>query len=965
MDETNAATLLDAVKRVPLQQVTDVSQLPAEQTGLADLGAPSTQTIKAPARDFVSRNQRDIPIETLLKGDVATMRGVILRERKEDQVAFLEDKYGKGNVRFADTGDPLVTIWDAERKSPVEMAVMGTGMSGTKAAAHAEALIPETLAAMAGFEAGNRIGSANRFMKFAARTIGAAVGQEVGGAAKDIAVSLEPLSEIVKNRAERIPVDAALDVGMQGVGKVAGRLLSPISGSKSEIQAGVKEARDYFRKELGVEYPLSSGEETGSTLLQRIEATMARSPGGSANFQRIQEGKLNAFRQIQSKMLSGTAPANAGGMLQRLEEDIGEDAIAAIRSKVDPIRRAETVARDAAAFETNQQIVEELAQAAGPIRQLYPEKVGGAIRAKVFAERDAWKSKMDQAYEALYQMPGGTTPILEPPNLVASAKKLLSEQPAPEITSTTPSAILGPSGQPIMVTTTGKEMLREFVPTDAVKKLQTLADLTNAKFSLRDLVKMRTEVRNDIARGEALPGVTTHYLGEIEKTLTEAIEQGAGALPDKSLRDAWVATNKEYREGVTRFKDRNVARLFKDMESGGFVQDEDIVRNIGPTEYASFKNFLGAASPEFRNLQRSILDTLVGPDQVVDGKQLVLGLDAFVRKNRAIADDILGPDRVANLKILGKLGETIKEGTLIDTADLVSVLSGPKKTGLLNAIDDLVAKQAKLTETYRSQIVKDIAEGKLGQTFNATEFVNRYYSDASPKELKAVVAQLKDNPEVLEDLRRKSVERVFSEAQRSAAAGDASRIGQGELFRPVSSGALEKAVGSEQNKERLRIILGEDGFTDFEMLGKLVRGGEAAERSFASSGGFAAQMQVHRMLTGGVLGYLSDFMKQKVGATLYASDTLRKLITNQAFRGPNGELNMARAMVASQPFLSSFEREFGPEKRDMAVNSIIDALDLYEEQGPPKQKALSKQHWVDRLLEEKSKEKPKIRPIGE
>jgi hypothetical protein len=795
--------------------------------------------------------------------------------------------------------------------------------------------------------------------------IGAGVGEQVGGAGKDIAVSSSPLGDIIEERAGRVPVSATMNALMTGVGQVAGRVLSPFQGVKTGVETGLDEATVYFREKYGVNYPRTLGEETGSSVLKRVESAMSRNPGSSANFDAFQQKKLEAFREIQQKMLASEIDPSDVGLLQKLAEDVGEDAVTLLKSKVNPVLEAQVLAKDQSAKLANDTLMNELSSAAGPARQIYPERVGASIRARAFADRDSFQSQMNQRYEQLYSLPGGKDKILEPPNLVDDAKKLLKEQPAPEITTTVPSPIVGPSGQPLTITTTGEKMLREFVPGEAVGKLQSLATLDRAKFSLQDLVKMRTEVRNDIAKGEAIPGVSTHYLGEIEKTLTKAIEEGTDAIPDKTLRDTWKAVNSEYAQGVTRFKDNTISRLFKDVESGAFVQNEDIVRNIGATEYQSFKKFLGENSTEFMALKRGILDNLVttatpAGGELVDAGKFLQNLNHLVVKNRAVAEDILGPARIEGLVKVAKIGKLLQE-EMIPKDELTALMSGTPQN-LERSLRRLINAQTQVNETYRNSILKDVATGKLGDQFDSGEFVNRMYKSSSPKEVKQVVDLLKSDPKKMEELQRKTVERILYETQREVRTGDAARVGGNDLFRPTNTSALERVLGSGDNKAKLKEILGPEKMEDFDNLAKLLRGSEVAEKTFRGASTFAAAEQVNSMLRGGVFSYLGDWMKQKIVATMYSSKTIGDLLSNQAFAGPEGRTRLARMIVTSQPFVSAMTEDFGEAYVGPAMDAIYNSIDRFEEQGQAGTPALRRQDWVDQILNENRPE-PKVMPI--
>lgn len=921
------------------------------------LAGPSP--IRASRPTWEQRNTRGIPMALDREADLPVKIGVLMREKPEDKVSYLESVFGQGNVRMSDDGRPIATVFDAERKGPVDISVLGETANMSDLIANVAALAPETIGAVAGGAGGGRVKTGNRFLKFASTMIGAGVGQEAGGVAKDIAVSSDPLGTIIKERASMVPMDAAINTGMVGVGKALGRMITPFRGSKGAVESNLDDAAGYFAEKYGVEYPRTLGETTGSSVIKRIEAAMSRNPGSSRAFDEFQQQKLNAFREIQQKMMGSQIDPSDFGMLQKLAEDVGEEGIALLRAKINPVTEAAALAKNEAARSANTKIMDELAQATGPARELYPERVVADMRAEAFKKRDVFQADMGKRYEELYKLPGGTDKILQPPNLIADANKLLKEQPSVQETISTPSAIVGPSGSPIMMDVTGEKMLREFIPTEAVTKLNSLASLKNPEFSLKDLVRMRTEVRNDIAKGQAIPNVSTHYLGEIENLLTKAIEEGADTLTDKTLKNQWKAVNEAYKTGVQGFKDNNIARFFKDIESGGFVQNEDIFRNLGPTEYESFKKFFGETSAEFTRLKRAVLDSMVegasplGSD-LIDANRFMDNFSALVKNKRAIAEDILGKERISRLGVLGGLGPESKavakafSGDKIAKADLQELLVGAP-ADVAKKFREAIAAQREADKIYKSSLMRDIAEGNLND-FDGGKFVDRLYSQTGVRETEAIVGQLASDPQKLEQLRRKVVERMFHEAQSATGTQDAARLGKGELFRKTNTSSLENVIGSEDNKAKLKVILGDERMADFENLAKLLRGGEVAEKAFKGASTFAAAEQVNSMLRGGVMSYLSDFLKQKVGALVYSNPVFRGMVGNTIMNSPEAQLNMARAMVGSQPFVSAITEDFGEKSVKAVMDTIHNAIDRYEEEGPQGSAAVRNQDWVDRML---------------
>src|SRR6185436_15513077 len=254
--------------------------------------------------DFVSRNFRGIPIDLDLESPTGLKTSLLAREKPEDRIALLEEMVGKGNVRLADDGSPLVTIWDENRKTPVEFRPLG---GGPNIVAQAQAMLPETVGAIAGMTLAKKVPTSSRFLKFASEIIGAGVGEQAGGAAKDIAVSSTPLDEIVAERASRIPASTALNAALGGAttlaAKVGGKVISPFAGPVTDIERGTAQAVEHFADKYGINYPLTTGEQISSPLFKRVEATMSRQPGSSANFAAIQRQKVEALRQIQAKML--------------------------------------------------------------------------------------------------------------------------------------------------------------------------------------------------------------------------------------------------------------------------------------------------------------------------------------------------------------------------------------------------------------------------------------------------------------------------------------------------------------------------------------------------------------------------------------------------------------------------------------------------------------------------------------
>lgn len=998
MDEKKARQLLGE-----RESGTSVAVQPpgmSQAAGAASLG------IRLPQESFETRNFRGLPIDMSEGLNVSDMLGTEFRDDPQQKAKYLEGIYGGGNVRFADDGTLLIKVVGNDN-TPKEVPLSPPGIQLSDVP-RGLAYIPETIGALTTMKGARKLpfigklgakeeaGFVSRAAGFGREVLAEAVGQEAGGALKDIAVGeidVSPMSarEVLEGRAKRIPMDVAVGTGLGLTGKALSRGITPFPGTKGQVEQDVLDARKFFQEEYGIDFPLTAGEKTGNKLLQRTEATMSRLPGGIGAATDLRAQKTEAVRRIINRVQGLPEDLSAAEMAAfPTEEQVGNRAIAAIRSKVEPLQRAAEIAKSDVAKAAHQQILNELESATTAGRQLYPEKVGQSIRARAIDLRSQFQDQSKVLYDEAYSLPGGTDRILSTPSLVGKAETVIKSLPPKDQITEVASPIRGPRGEVITHKATGEAVNKEFVPSGVLSKLKSLSELGEQKFSLRDLVQMRTDVANEIAQGEAIPGVQTHYLGKIRDMLTSSIEEAVNAAPNGNLKTAWQKANAFYRENVGKFHEGPVARLFKDIESPGFIRDEDIIRNIGSTEYGVFKKFLGADSPEFNQMKGAILDELLKGSTdlsgaIVNGKAFAKDLTNFYKEKRAIAEDMFGKKALGREPLIGGTALSVLSN-LIDDAG--SAIDPVKLRGLLRsgtplgkAVETLVKEQEVLNKAYRSKIVKDIAERKLGESFDATEFVNRFYKQASPEELKSVISQLADHPLTLQDLRQKITEKVLFEAQRAAKDTDPSRTGLGDPFRPPGSSSLEKVMGDATQRERMQIALGDTLFNDLVQMGKLLRGGEVSEQAFASAGGFATTTATANLVQGGLFSYGTNWMKQKAAALLLTAPVLRQWVGGEMFAPINKfffgtpslsraqQAKIGRALILSTPFVEAVSKEFGPTKAGLRaseefIDGLMQSIGLYEKYGGNTGHTVEtpegKEERMRKLLREPAE--PKVRP---
>jgi hypothetical protein len=492
--------------------------------------------------------------------------------------------------------------------------------------------------------------------------------------------------------------------------------------------------------------------------------------------------------------------------------------------------------------------------------------------------------------------------------------------------------------------------------------LRELVRAGNEYKSLSDLRKMRTEVRNDIKASEAIPGTQTHYLSRISGMITDAMDEAAAQSPGGVLKTALDKANKEYREGIMPFKEKYVSRLFQDIDQSGFVAEEDIVRNITPSQYQSYKRVLGADSPEFGMLKRSIVDEMLKRSTnngLVDGPAFLSQLKDLQVNKTSIFQEILGA-KDANLQRLSEL--LSNTGAKLNPDSLRAALAQPGAIGKAETrtqISNLLQEQTKLDNLYRSKILKDIGEGRLADNFGDTaQFVSRFMSTASPSEAASVIGILSDRPELLADLKRKMIQNVFFEAQAAAMPREVATLGRGEAARMSSEKKLHEIFGDEQRKKVMTTLLGEDTYNNFKALADVLAGTQRSERAFATSGGMAAGNIVGHMVRD-PLSYGPEWLKQKVASILITMPGCRSWVRGTSMT-PERIGTLTRSVLASREFMEAAATEFGQNQLPWVMAQMDQSIKRSAQVGPKKSTgtAGTAMEFVNEMLSQKTNAPP-------
>lgn len=847
------------------------------------------------------------------------------RTSPQNQISYLESKYGPNTVRQSPKG-LIVRVPDPKNPSQSRDILADEESITGKDFIDMLGSVPEIAATLFTRRLGSKLpflAGKEGFVGVARDVATSTALAETTGAAKDIAANVYDrqvidLPEVAKERAKMAGVDVAFGAVSYPAARFFQWLKNPAAGYRGEVQFDAIAAQKFFKEKYGVDIPLSIGESTGAPLFGRTETFIEKMPGGSGPIRELKATQEEGFRKLQN-ILIGAGPES--------DEVFGQKSVDAIRSKIEPVsaKAASLSARLSAASQSNIEGI--ISGVTLPERELYKSSLGADIRQKIIGLRNAAKEQSDILYEKVKSLPGGEGKVFDGSGLQEDFAKIKSALPTPSSTVEKPTALLDQFGNEIKQTSKEVKTLREFVPPNVLSRLESVIGLKDATFSLSDLQQMRREVYDDISKGEGVPGLGTHYLADIGKALTKAIDTGVSSLPTGELKTALAQANEFYKKQLIPFNRIGLTEMFRTADEAGHIGDSEIIsRILGGTRsldnWNLMKETLGSNSVEFNRLRRTVADNLIENsrlpgESVIDAKSFISNLADFRKNQREISNDVFGATKA---KVIGKdepipstLGELFRqarflkyaEGDKLDAGELQKLLANPSANA--DMLKQLILTQRKQDDLFKNSILKAIGSGKLDEsTLKPSEFVNRMLQSAEPSEVKQVVGLINDNPDLVQELRQKTFEKIFRDAARSATTGDINLIMSGEKSHILSGTKIAESLKNATYAEKIKSILGTEGFNDLEQYVKLQAAPEGKETAFKLAGGMAAGAQIANLERRGPIAFLSDSARNFIFSTILSRPPLRTWLTSVPDQP--GKLSL---LLASPPFLEAVTKEFG------------------------------------------------------
>jgi len=931
-------------------------QFDPSQTGvqtMPTIGRPTPPAVfdkptakKSEERFREEHAQPGVPLD--VESGVPTWESLMLEARRsrENQIKYLEGKYGEDNIRMTRDGEMFVKVQDPEAPGKKkELLVFPHGKMTASDLLNLSVAMPEVAGWVAGEKLASKIpgmmtpaGTEARGLLPAAARLGAgAVGAEtVGAVTKDLPANIYDfqalnLPEVLKGRGQQAAADVGVGTVIGGVGRAIRFARAPLAGSRGQLELDALQARkDLQAKYGGKEVPFSVGESTGVPLFARSEAFVEKEPGGSGPIRKVKGQQEEALRELQRKMMGTSIP---------LDEEVGTKAIQEIQSKIEPAVSAEQTARGELGKQAQGSLEGIISGVTQPSRELYKSVLGDDIRQSVIGKRDAAKAEADRLYAEVRSAEGGTGKAFNGKPLQQRFEDILSKLPSMEETVTKPTGLLDAKGQPITSTSTRQTLLEKWPPDKLLARLREITSAKDPRFALSDLQQMRRDIYDDITKSEGKPELGVHYLSQIGDAITSFMKESIDNLPSGDLKTALQAADKHYRENVVPFNRTGLTELFRAANEPGYVPDNQIVNRVlgGENAYKNWqlmKETLGETSKPFTRLKRAVADNILEAsrlpgDETIDAKSFAQNLYNFRRLNREISDDVFSPNELELFRQARFL--QYAQGDKFDTAELQKLLAGGDVTAV--KLQSLLDAERQKDTLYKNQIIKAIGDGKIDETtLRPTDFVNRLLSNSSfgVADTKQVMDLLASNPALRQEMRQKTFEKIFRDAARPAKAEDITRTASGDNTHILSGVSLNQALKDKAYRSKIEAVLGPDYFTDLQNYIKLTAPLEKKEEAYALAGGLAAGSrigQLERVLEGrgGLMRFAGNTMRSFVFSWMLSNPAMRSWLSRTA-SDPPGARNAVVMALTSPPFIEAVAKQFPGVTGARFINNLRQSI---------------------------------------
>lgn len=899
------------------------------------------------------------------------------RKNSEDQLNYLARQVGPENVRLNARNEPVVSIVNPKTGQKEDYPVNPHELTMDSITGLA-ALLPE----VAGSALALRMGGAGRGLL--AESLLGALGAEAGGAAKQLVTEAEEeskggppassVSKVVGQNLQNLPMDAALNLGI-GVGvkglQTAGRVLTgnpppnPLAGTKLLQPANpaftqeVTGAARRLESASGIAPELTPAATTGIPVVAQAQQYMLSKAAGASAMEKAQVRRENASLAIQNWMVDPTTLGT--------DEEVGRQGLAVLSKPVvalkEQIRQAKQrlglageldaatleVAKNEAIAEQQQSLVKALKATDIPVEGVLKTETGGLLQNKALADRAASEANYKNLYDVFDSNPNSSARVLvEGGNLKNSIDSYVGTLPAVEKTVQQPTGMVNQYGKPIM----RQAVVNEPIGTPVRQRLEDLSEkLASGRVSIQDLKQVRTDVGNDITRGEAVGETVDKRLKGLYAKLSTAMEDGLKQINDPALTKAFEDANAAFKAHAQKFTEKTVAPFFREADQAGSLGHARFVENLqrSPDAYVAMTKFFGANSPEVAAFHKTVRDSLLedslAAGNSVSGDALVRALTGLRKNNPQLFKDALGGTGKTLIDSAETLGKFQGSLPLDEVAKLLTSRNPVTRADLMRLQDS----EKQLAAAYHNRVTKKFLSGDMeAAQLEPDEFV-RFLPTAKVSDVQQVMAKLRaEAPDVAEQVERKTIQSLLQQSRTRVLPRHILQQIQGQPGDLISAPGLATALfgkGADQ-LAKYKTLLGAR-FNTLIDYAKMELGEEESRRVGGGAGMLAKGQDVHAFeqaimhtllplpgdtKKGSMLKELGNLGRTKAFSVILASPKLSTWLLS-----PERLQDMPRTiqtLMSSEPFVRGMIQEFGsPGAAYKAIATIRAGLPNQRTQG--------------------------------
>lgn len=770
------------------------------------------------------------------------------------------------------------------------------------------------------------------------------------------------LTGIIGHHAAQVPLDVTMDAAAIGGTKTVDWAMSLLSGkptptpveslrrvisgaisktaSETEQTKLGKQAMDYFAAE-GVPYKPTIGEISNLPAVAKTEEYLGQQASGATAVKRRQAISEESNRAIQRYIREpGTLP---------LDEEVGRRGTAALseayQAADDFIKRESADAAERLNQTAQKRLLDYFSLTKLPERGYPWPETGDMLTSMGNKSRDAWTGSVSSKYAAVYNHPDASIRNFSGDALADYARK--TKDQLISAVNETEKVGYDAYGSPVAMIGTERVPLKSLDITGVIPILDDLSKLKGSELSVLDLKHARTAINDQINRSLALTDTRSHFLNEIADEIDGQLQKSIDAISQQqkssigtvsaggpipagagidTLRSLWDDAVSTYRDGVGKFKDKLIAPLWAKPDEMLVRNDAFMTQLMGSdARYKALVNFFGEGSDAvngFRDTVKKKLfaDNLSGDGRTVDAAALLKRIQGMATQTPQLYNDVI-QGQYDNIFRDAKISGAVTGR--IDLEDLDALMRSNPHPGFAD-YEHLASMEAARGKLYQNAVVKKFIKGDPSTPpINPEDFV-RYLPQSNVRDVNQVMSIIESSgdPDLLNQLRRKTLQDIFYKASRNASSLDIAAQRRGDNTFIVSLDGLQKVLATDEQKAVYKRILGPDKFEQLENYVDLQHL-PAQRRERARGTGLLASGESTSALLGAITNPLAkagstitEWAKLKALSVLISTDwgvdTLKALekTPGPPIIGSKLPQTLTSSIITSQPFVKAMAQEF-------------------------------------------------------